>query len=122
MKQFKIINAYKTLETLSENENLTELDQWNIYKIRKILRPHVEFQEEREQSVREKYQPYADNEGVLKGEKYLSFMQEMYDLSQLDVEIDAFNKPQIKAVKGITYKIIEPLEDFIDFVEPEVAE
>ena len=118
MKQYKIINAYKMLETLSDNENLTEFDQWSIYKIRKILRPHIEFQEEREQSIRDKYIPYADKDGIISGEHYVSFMQEMQKLAQMDVEIEPYIKPRIKLTKGITYKTIEPLEEFIEFVEP----
>ena len=118
MKQYKIINAFKALETLSDNENLTDFDQWHIYKLRKLLRPHIEFQQEREAAIQEKYQQYADDKGMLKDEKAQEFMKELQTLTQLDVEMEEFKKPQIKIVKGITCKIIEPLEDFIEFTEP----
>ena len=118
MKQYQIINAYKNLETLSENENLTDLDQWKLYKLRKTLRPHVDFQVERETAIREKYVPYANENGIIEGEHVQEYMNELQDLSQIEVEIEEFTKPKIKMAKGMTLKIVEPLEDFIEFTEP----
>lgn len=118
MKQYQIIDAYKTLETLADNENLNELDQWKIYTLRKILRPHIDFQQEREQAIQEKYRQFADDKGMLTQEKGMEYGNELQALLQLDVDLPEFNKPTIKAVKGITCKIMEPLEDFIEFTEP----
>lgn len=118
MKQYQIINAYNTLEKLSENENLTDFDQWRIYKLRKTLRSHAEFQQERETALREKYIPYANEDGNLDNEKSQEYIKEIQQLSQIDVELDPFDKPQIKIVKGITCKIMEQLEDFIEFTSP----
>ena len=118
MKQYQIINAYKNLELLSDNENLTEFDQWRIYKLRKKLRPHVDFQQERENFLREKYQEFSDEQGVLKNKEAEDYMRDMQDLAQLDVEIEKESKPQIKITKGITCKIMEALDAFIDFAEP----
>lgn len=119
MKQYQITNAYRDLEKLSENEFLTDKNQWEIYKLRKQLRSHVEFQQERENAIREKYMAFANDKGILEGEKSLEYVKEMQDLSQLDVEIENFTKPTIKTVKGVTCKTIEALEDFVEFTEPE---
>lgn len=118
MKQYKIINAYQILEKLSENENLTDFDQWEIYKLRKFLRPHFDFQSEREDSIRQKFKDDIDEQGNIHGEKAAAFLKDMQELSNMDIEIEERTKPQIKLVKGITCKIIEPLEDFIEFTEP----
>ena len=118
MKQYQIINAYKSLEILSDNEHLTDFDQWKIYKLRKLLRPHIEFQQERESAIQEKYQAFADDKGILKDEKAQEYMKELQELSQLTVDVEPFTKPEIKVSKGMTLKIIEPLEDFIEFTEP----
>lgn len=118
MKQYYIIEAYQNLEKLSENEALTDFDQWHIYKLRKLLRPHVEFQGERENMLREKYKPYANDEGMLSGDKAKEFTEEIQSLNSLDAEVESFEKPKIKLVKGITCKTIEALEDFIEFTEP----
>lgn len=118
MKQYQILNAYKNIEKLSENENLTDLDQWKIYKLRKVLRPHIEFQEEREQTILEKYRPYANKDGMLEGEKMQEYVNEIQNILQLDVDVTSFVKPVIRLVKGITCIQIEQLEDFIEFTEP----
>lgn len=118
MKQFQLVNAYKDLEKLSENENISDFNQWEIYKLRKMLRPHIDFQTEREKVLLEKYRPYADAEGNLDNEKSAEYIKELQDLSQMEVEVESFIKPSIKIVKGITCKIMEPLEDFIEFTSP----
>ena len=118
MKQFQIINAYQTLETLAENEFLTELDQWAVYKVRKMLKHHIEFQNERETSIREKFMEYTDENGNLQGDKAKEYLEDIQKLNNLDVELEEFEKPKIKLVKGITCKIMEPLEDFIEFTSP----
>ena len=119
MKQFKIQNAYRTLEILTDNEFLTEEEQWELYKLRKFLRPHIDFQNEREDAVREKYSDSIDEEGNILGEPAKQFLQDMHAISNLDIEIEAFDKPKIKMVKGINFKTIEPLEDFIEFLPPD---
>ena len=118
MKLFKIINAFQTLEILSENEYLSEKELWEIYKLRKILKTHVEFEQEREGAIREKYLPLADAEGMLSPADAKAYTQEMQSVVNLDVEIEDYKKPEIKFVKGMNCKITEPLEDFIEFLPP----
>ena len=117
MKQYKIIIAYKATELLSECD-LTEKEQWDLYKLRKILRSHYDFQQQREDAVREKYASFIDEKGMLQGEKAQEFAKDINAIGDLEVEIEEFVKPEIRIIKGITYKIIEPLEDFIDFLPP----
>lgn len=118
MKQYQISNAYQSIEKISDNENLTSIDQWKLYKLRKVLRPHIEFQEERKQAILKKFKPYANEDGVLEGEKMQEYVNEIQDMLNLDVEIESFTKPTICLVKGITCIQIEQLEDFIEFTEP----
>ena len=118
MRQHQIITAYRTLETLSDNEFLTETDQWNLYKLRKLLKPHFDFQAEREESIREKYQDNINSDGTIEGKPAELFLKDMQAIQNLDVELEEFTKPKIKMVKGITFKTIEPLEDFIEFLPP----
>ena len=101
MKQYQIINAYKNLEALSENERLTDFDQWNIYKLRKILKPHIEFQAERENALLDKYRQYANDKGILEGEAMQNYIKDLQELSQLDAEIEQFTKPKIKITQDI---------------------
>lgn len=115
MKQFKIIEAFKTTELLADNKNLSSSDQWEIYKLRKILRPHIEFQDERLEAIRNKYKEFADENGTIYGDDYERYNKEIEELYNLEVELD-FEKPIIPMVDGITFKIIEPLEDFIEFI------
>ncbi len=118
MKQFKILNAYRTLEVLSENELLTETEQWKLYKLRKLLKPHIDFQSEREDAVREKYRDNIKPDGRIEGKPAELFLKDMQAIQNLEVELEEFTRPQVKMVKGITLKTIEPLEDFIEFLPP----
>ena len=118
MKLSKIINAYRTLEILSDIEALTQNDQWNIYKLRSKLRTHIEFEQEQEKKIREKYIPFANEKGELNSEDTVKYMADMQKLVDMDVEIEEFTKPTIHFVKGINCKITDPLEDFIEFTEP----
>lgn len=115
MKQNKIVDVYKAMESLASIVDLSTQEQWNIYKLRKELRSRYEFQEERENAIREKYREFADENGNLKDEKAQEFIKELEDLNNLEVELD-FTKPQIRLVKGINFIMAEQLEDFIEFI------
>ena len=117
MKQSKIIEAYNASALLSECE-ITETEQWKLYKLRKVLRSHYEFQQQREDAVREKYSSFIDDRGMIAGEKAQEFVKDINAIGDLEVEIEEFEKPQITMIKGITCKIIEPLEDFVEFLPP----
>ena len=118
MKQFKIIEAYNSLPEFSDVKGLTKRDQWELYKLKGLLKPHFDFQVEQEENIKSKYRAYADNEGNLTGEKMNQFVKELDEITNMDVDI-SFEKPQIKITDGMTLKIMAPLEDFIEFLPPE---
>lgn len=119
MKQYKIVNAYNALYALSEASGINKKEQWEIYRLRNILKPHFEFHTEQENKVREKYGEYADDAGNLSGEYADNFVKEMQEVNDIDVELDGFIKPQIRMTEGITLKISDPLDGFVDFLPPE---
>ena len=116
MKQVNIIIAYNTLELLADNETLknNKSVQWDLYKLRKELRPHFEFQKEQEDIVREKFIKFAAEDGSLPNDKAQEFIKELNDIGNLDIEVD-IQKIKVPMVEGITFKLIEPLEEFIEF-------
>lgn len=117
MKQSKIISTYNTLSQLADFD-FSENEQWEIYKLRKFLRPHFDYQQEREDALREKYSGDIDEEGMIKGEAAQSFMKDMNAIANLEIELEEFEKPKLHVVKGVTCKLIEPLEDFVEFLPP----
>lgn len=114
MKQYKVVQLYKATEKLGAIEGFTPEEQWQIYTLRKSFRPHIEFQEERETALINKYTPYADENGSIKGEHYLHYLQEKNELSNLDVDCE-YQKITLPLLKGITFQDIEALEDVIEF-------
>ena len=119
MKQIEIINAYKTLEELAANANLTKFEQWGLFKIRKMLKPHIDFQMEQENRVRESFREYADAEGNLHDADADRFVEEMKSIGEMEIEMEEYERPKVKMTDGITFKIIEPLEAFVEFLPPE---
>ena len=114
MKQYKIIQLYNATEKLAGIEGFTPNEQWQIYTLRKALRPHIEFQQEREKALAEKYTPYADENGTLKGEPFKNYAKEKAELNNLDVECE-YERIALPLLKGITFQDIEALEDIIEF-------
>lgn len=117
MKQRKIMNAYAGLEALAKNTELSEKEQWQLYQLRKILRPHFDFQAEREEAMREKYSDYIGSDGQIAPEKRADWMNDLNELLNMDVDVEIDEKPQIRFVKGVNLMIAEPLEDFVDFIQ-----
>ena len=114
MKQINIINAYNALGSLADNKNFSSKDQWLIYKLHKELRSHFEFQQEQEANINNKYLPMADENGQITGEVYQNYVKEMFELKNMEVDMD-FEKIDLPFVDGLSFKDIEPLEDFINF-------
>ena len=117
MKQYQIINAYKATEKLINNDKLSAKDLWSIFQVRKALKPHWDFQAEREQALQEKYKNSFDENGNLSGPDMTKFIRELNEINNLEIEIESKKKPSIrwKDDCGITIAIVEALEDFIDF-------
>lgn len=116
MKQSVIIEAYNTMESLAENQNLTDDEQWEIYKLRKMLRPHFDFQKEREEQIKAKYLEFADKDGNVSKEIGQKYMDDLKAVADLDIEIEEFAKPEISN-KGINFLTMEKLDYFIEFVK-----
>lgn len=114
MKQFKIINAYNNTEFLAKNDKLSEQELWDVFQLRKALLPHVEYQNEREEALKEKY---ADKivDGKLSGEPMENFIKDLTEINQLEKEVD-IPKIQIHLREGFTVLQMEALEDFVEFV------
>ena len=114
MKQFDIIQLYTKLDELASVKGFSNSNQWDIYKLRKELRKHVDFQQERENAIIEKYTPYADDKGMIYGEHYENYQKDINDLNNIDVDLK-IEKIKLPLVDGINFKTIENLEDFIEF-------
>lgn len=114
MKQYKIVNAYKQMELLADIKDLSEKEQWDLYQLRKTLKSHYEFQGEREQAIREKFNDFADDNGDIHDQHAKDFLNDLSELNNMEIDIK-FIKPQIRLVKGISFKTAEELEDFIEF-------
>lgn len=115
MKHYQIIDAYTKLEQLSTINDFHTEEHKKLFMLRKQLRPHVEFHNERIAALGEKYKPVADENGVLRGEEYKKYMEEINELNNSEVE-EKFEKITLPVVEGITFLMMEELEDFIDFV------
>ncbi len=116
MKQSRIIVAYREMERLANNPNITDKGQWQLYKLRKALRPHVDFQKEREAAIQKKYSHYADENGNINGPIVKEYMDDMNALNEMEVELEEFEKPVIP-ISGVNFLTMENLEDFIEFTE-----
>ena len=114
MKQYQIIKVYNVLEDLAKLKDYHEDEQWALYNLRKQLRVHSDFQREREEAIKNKYSPYADKDGMLKGEKYIEFVAELEALNNMDINTE-YQKIALPLVDGINFLTIETLEDFIEF-------
>jgi len=119
MKIINIINAYNATEKLAGKKEFSVKDQWEIYQIRKFLRQKAEFYDERRDVLTEKYADKADENGKVYGKDADDFFKDCNELDNLDVDMSDYEKIQIRLVNGIDFKMIEQLEDFIEFLPPE---
>lgn len=117
MKNSKILQAYNATEALADNNAISDDIQWEIYQLRKKLFPHIEFTQERLETIKSKYAEFADDKGNLIGEKADEFKNEVQSLNDLEKDTSDISKFTfvVKAGHGVTAKIMEALEDFIDF-------
>lgn len=115
MKLRDIINAFKTTEQLAEIKGLTNNDQWEVYKVRKNLRTHIDFMNERLSALQAKYREFADENGVLNGDKAIEYNKELEELNNMEIDMNDYDIPVVHMAEGITFKIMEPLENIIEF-------
>ena len=117
MKQADIIKAYNAAEGIAETAKLNDMELWRIYRLRKALLPHIEFGQERDTAIRQKYTPYADEKGMISGETYKAFLAEMNALGELEVDVEAERFP-LRVAEGMTIAQMEALDPFVEFTEP----
>ena len=122
MKQGKIKTAYEITEELSDDKTLSDKVLWALYKTRKTLYPHYDFQRIRQREIFQKYEGEVSSNDQLhfkNAETAQKFADEVNSLSGMEVELDNFTKQTIslKDFQGITIHQIEALEDFIEFTE-----
>ena len=116
MKQIDAINAYKELESLSNIKEFHAKEQWALYELRKELRSYVDFYEEQTKAIVQKYQEYIDENGIIKGQPYIDYMNDRKDLDEM--EIKDIKKIELPIVDGITFLTIESLDKFVNFQAP----
>ena len=119
MKQSKIIIAYNALPSLSNVKGFSKYEQWDLYKLRNLLKPHYDFQVEQETMIKNKYAEFADDDGNISGEYAKSYLKELNELNDMNVELEEFNKPRIQMKDDITLTLIDALDDFIEFTAPD---
>lgn len=123
MKQIKIMEAYHATERLADNAFLPMKTLWDIYNLRKKLAPHKEFQDSRERAFIDKYSPFANQDGVVAGSKYVEYQRERDELDNLDIDVSDIQRIEIMVTEnlGLTVRDIEALEPFVDFVQADVC-
>ena len=117
MKNSKILQAYNATESLIDNTNLSATKQWELYQLRKKLLSHVEFMRERIKAIQNKYTQFADENGMLSGDKAIEFQNEASELDNMEKDVSDIEKVEfyIDDNDGITVRTMEALEDFIEF-------
>ena len=117
MTNFEINNIYTVTEKLSEKDQFSDSVLWCLFKLRKDLREHVEFYNERLKSIQDKYVSYADENGQIHGEVMDKYINDVKELGLMDKDISNVAKYDIsiKEFKGITVHDMESLEPFINF-------
>lgn len=118
IKQYKIIQAYKATETIKSNEHLSKEILWELFQLRKAFSSHVEFQQEQEQSLQQKYTPYADENGNISGKPYQDYLKEIEEIGMLDKELE-YEPIDLPVIEGLTLESMEALEPFVNFKKPE---
>lgn len=119
MKQSKIIEAYKAIQTMM-NEPLTIGSSYKIFKLKKRLQDQWDFQYGEEQKLLTELQPDMNGDGMKfasteDADRYRALIKE---LSNIDVEIEGL-PVRIPLTENITLSPanIEALDGFIEFYE-----
>lgn len=115
MKQSKVFNAYLATESLKKNLNFTNKEHWELYKLRKMLKPRYDFQAERETEVRNKYKDFITPDGYILPPNAEKFAKDLMDIQEIDIDIGNIEKIHLRIVEGVTAEIMESLEDFVEF-------
>lgn len=122
MKQGRLIEAYKALETLKSNK-LSTVTAMRLFKLKKALQPAYEFQIEREKIIFEKYAPELAD-GVLKfksKEDKMDFEAALSELSNAETgtEIKPVHISANESTMQLSMEDVEHLDGFVIFEEAE---
>lgn len=119
IKQSKLVNAYNATEKLADDSTLSRQDKWKVFNLRKKLSPNMEFQTESEDKLKEKYAPFANENGVITGQTYQDYTKELNEIGKVEVDVGEIEKIKLPLTDSTTVRIMEALEDFIAFDEGE---
>ena len=117
MKQSKIIEAYKMLDSFSDNSTLSYSVLWDLYQLKKSLQIHMDFFNSQLELIRNKYISFADENGNISGEPYQNYLNDIAQLGDMDKDVSSILKPTIKLSEfpGITMKTMDAIGDFVNF-------
>lgn len=125
MKHAKVIDAYMVLDRMSRDE-IPLSTSYKLFTVKKMIQPQWDFQNERIDSVLEKYHPVRQLDGSLQfknkkeGEKCANELNAMVEeIGEMEIDFADFKRPVIKLSTNISLSVadIEALSPFIDFQE-----
>ena len=125
MKQKEIIKAYQAIDRFNKNEknrsNASAKLNYALFKIRKLLEPQFQFQQESEQKIFQDMSPTPVGEGKFNfgtPERMQEFFAKMKEIEEVEVDLE-FTKPVVDLEEAIVIPMddIEALEPFVEFKE-----
>ena len=122
MKQSKIMSAYCATNILANSHELSKDQHWDIFCLRRNLKPHVEFYNEQSEAIDQKYLKLADENGKVFGKDAIAYRRELEELDNMEKDLGEIRKIRIPMIDGINSAEMEAVEDFIEFYRDEPAE
>lgn len=125
MKNSEIIKAYTVLNRISADEMPLSIS-YKLFKVKKLLQPQWDFQQERCDSVIKKYNPKKLYDGSMQfkskaeGEKCANELNELVEeIGEMEIDFADIKKQTIRLDTDIKLSIsdIDALSSFIDFEE-----
>ena len=125
VKHSKAIRAYMAIANMS-NDKIPLSISYKLFKVKKMLQPQWDFQNERTNAIIKKYKPTQLFNGGLKfkskaeGEKFAKEVNDMIaEIGEMDIDFAEIKKPVISLDTNINMSVddIDALSDFIEFKE-----
>lgn len=125
MKQQTIVRAFNTIQALSTRKLPLSVSH-KLWMVMTVLKPHYEFQSQKENEIFDKYQPILKPDGTFEfqspdaerafSEEFGALMKEMADL---DVDLGDYKKVTLHLDDNIEMSVgdIEALNEFVEFAE-----
>lgn len=118
MKQIKIINAYSTINDISQN-GLTLKGKWVLYQVRISLASQYDFYLEESQKLFDSYKTISDGTTIKFETVELAneYKAKQAEIDNFDVDM-MLEKQECKLsdIPNITVTQMEALQDFIEFI------